>query len=104
MPTEAELINTVEELRGENRDLTAQNEWLQSEVDSLRAYEDIRRWLHAFVMDVWHWKWVILLVVVELLRLSFDAQWSQQLGKEVRDIYGLIDNLVDAVAPGASRG
>jgi hypothetical protein len=54
--------------------------------------------------DAWQWKWVIILIAVELWRLHLDAQYWSDSTSCLGGIASDLSNLLDAVDPHGPRG
>lgn len=58
----------------------------------------------AFSFDCWQWKWIIILIGVELWRLHLDQQHWTDIRSCVEGIAIDLHNLLDAVDPHGPRG
>jgi hypothetical protein len=88
----------------QNEKLAKQNDDLRDERENLRPLIWLRNELVASVRDILYWKWVIVLIAVEVMRMHLDIVHSQELQSKVQEVWDLLDSFLDAVAPGAPRG
>jgi hypothetical protein len=95
--TVEELKKTIEELQ-EDLDYAVKQNRTFCEANNL-GYQ-VRRSLGKLGADAWNWKWVIILVVVEVYRFWIDQQNALASMDALQKIQGLIIDFMDLVKPG----
>ena len=100
-----ELQRDVERLEDELDRVIEINKKLYQEncqVDSL--WYQLNRASNEVMRDAWHWKWVIVLIGIEMWRLHLDAQHWIDIRSLLEGIASDLRYLLDAVDPHGMRG
>jgi hypothetical protein len=107
-PTVEELKNIIDGLNEDIEELIRKNKtFCASNYFAYYARQILRKFaqdLKMFADDAWNWKWVIVLIAVELWRLHLDAQHWNDIASCLGGIASDLSNLLDAVDPHGPRG
>jgi hypothetical protein len=103
---ESEQVTLNRELEDEcarlRQELGRRNEHI-----SWRLYWELRQLWLDMSEDLFNWKWVIILIVIECVRCWIDWQHlnaTRDMNHQVFEIQVLFENFMDYFAPNAPRG